>query len=66
MAALIKAVAVSVHLQDVNVVGKPVQQCASQPFGAEDFGPFLEGQVAGAGRDNSALIEKDKAAHPHD
>ena len=45
-AALLEAVAVAVHLQDVYVVGEPVEQGAGQPFRAEDFGPFLEGQVA--------------------
>ena len=38
--------AVFVHLQDVNVVGEPVEQGAGRAFGAEDLRPFLEGQVA--------------------
>ena len=46
-ATLLEAVAVAVHLQDVDVVGKPIEQGAGQPFRAEDFGPFLEGQIAG-------------------
>ena len=46
-AALLEAVAVGVHLQDVDVVGEPVQQSAGEPLGAEDLGPFVEGQVAG-------------------
>ena len=29
------------------MVGKPVQQGASEPPGGEDLGPFVEGQVAG-------------------
>jgi hypothetical protein len=29
----------------VNVVGDSVQQCAGEPFGAEDLGPFVEKQV---------------------
>jgi hypothetical protein len=45
-AALLEAVAVAVHLQDVDMMGEPVQQCAGEPFGTEDFGPFLEWQVA--------------------
>ena len=45
--ALLQPVALAVHLQNVDVVGKPVQQRAGQPFRAEDFGPFLEWQVAG-------------------
>jgi hypothetical protein len=43
---LLEAVAVAVHLQDVNVMCKAVQQCSCEPFGAEDFGPFFEGQIA--------------------
>jgi hypothetical protein len=42
-AALLEAIAVAVHLQDMNVMGKPVEQGAGQPLGAEDLGPFLEG-----------------------
>ena len=26
---------------------KPIEQCASEAFGTEDFGPFREGQVRG-------------------
>jgi len=43
--ALLKAEAVAVHLQDVDVVGKAVEQSAGQPFGAEDLSPFLERKV---------------------
>ena len=46
-ATLLEAVAVAVHLQDVDMVGKPIEQGASKAFGSEDFGPFLEGQIAG-------------------
>jgi hypothetical protein len=42
---LLEAVGVGVHLQDVNVVGDAVQQCAGEPLGAEDLGPLVEGQV---------------------
>jgi hypothetical protein len=31
-----------VHLQDVDMMSKPVQQCAGEAIGAEDFGPFFE------------------------
>jgi hypothetical protein len=31
----------------VDVMGNAVEQSASEPFEAEDLGPFLEGQVAG-------------------
>ena len=54
-AAVLEAVAVAVHLQDVDVVGKPVQQCAGEPFGAKDFGPLFEGKIAGYQR-RSAFI----------
>ena len=30
--AALEAVALPVHLQDVDVVGEPVQQCAGEPF----------------------------------
>jgi hypothetical protein len=46
-AALPETIAVAVHLEDVDVVGQPVEQRAGQTLGAEDLGPFVEGQVAG-------------------
>jgi hypothetical protein len=42
--ALLEPIAVAVHFQDVHVMGEPVEQDASQPFGTEDFGPFLREQ----------------------
>ena len=42
-----EAAAVAVHLQDMDVVGEAVQQRAGEPFGAEDLGPLVEGQVGG-------------------
>ena len=45
--ALVETEAVAVHLQDVDVVGEAVEQRAGEPFRAEDFGPFGEGQIAG-------------------
>ena len=44
---MLEAVAVAVHLQDVNVVGEPVKQSAGEPLGAEHVGPLVEGQVGG-------------------
>src|ERR1017187_874578 len=38
------AVAFPVHLQDVDVMGEPVQQDSCQPFGSERLGPFVERQ----------------------
>ena len=46
-AALAEPVAVAVHLEDVDVVGQPVEQRAGEALGAEGLGPFVEGQVAG-------------------
>ena len=46
-AAVPEAVAVAVHLQDVDVVGEPVQQRSGQPLRVEHVGPFVEGQVGG-------------------
>jgi hypothetical protein len=43
-AALLEAVGVGVHLQDVDVVGDAVQQSTGESLGAEDLGPFIEGQ----------------------
>ena len=45
--ALLEAIAVAVHLEDVDVVGEPVEQGARQPLGAEHAGPFVERQIAG-------------------
>ncbi len=45
--ALIEPVAFAVHLQDVHVMGEPVEERAGQALRAEGFRPFLERQVAG-------------------
>src|SRR5713226_775626 len=45
--ALLEAIAVAVHFEDVDVVCQPVEQRAGQPLGAEHAGPFVEGQVGG-------------------
>ena len=37
------------------MVGEPVQQRAGEPFRAEDFGPFVEGQVGGD-QDGASLV----------
>jgi len=44
-AGLAKALAVAVHLEDMDVVGQPVEQGAYQALGFEGFGPLFEGQV---------------------
>jgi hypothetical protein len=38
--SLLQSVAVAVHLQDMDMVGEPVEQGAGKPLRAEDFGPF--------------------------
>ena len=50
-----EAVAVAVHLQDMDVVGEPVQQRAGEAFRPEDRSPFVEGQVGGD-QDGTPLI----------
>ena len=44
---VVEAVALAVGLQDVDTVGQPVEQGPGHPLVAQDFGPLLEGQVAG-------------------
>ena len=55
MPALPEAVALPVHLQDVNAVGEAVQQGAGEPLGAEDLRPLVEGQIGGD-QDGSSLV----------
>jgi len=40
-------VALALGLDDPAPVGEPVERCPSEPFGSEDLGPGLEGQVGG-------------------
>ena len=40
--ALLQAVAVAVHLEDMNVVGETVEQGPGQALGAEHFRPLVE------------------------
>jgi hypothetical protein len=37
-------------LQDMDVMGKPVEQCTGEPLGTEHAGPFVERQVRGDDR----------------
>ena len=48
-----EAIAVAVHLENVDVVCQPVEKGAGRAFGTEGFGPFVEGQVAGDQRSRS-------------
>jgi hypothetical protein len=43
--ALLEAIAVAVHFEDVDVVRRPVEQRARQPLGPEHAGPLVERQV---------------------
>ena len=52
---MLESVAFAVHLQDVHVVSETVQECAGEPFRAEDIGPLIEGQV-GSHNGGPALI----------
>ena len=54
--ALPEAVALPVHLQDVNAVGEPVQQGAGQPLRAEALLALVEGQV-GRDQDGPPLVQ---------
>ena len=54
-AALVEPVALAVHLEDVDMVGEPVEQRAGEAFGAEHLGPFVERQVGGD-HDRAALV----------
>lgn len=42
-----EAIAFAVHLEDVVVMGQPVEERGGQPLGAEGLVPFIEGQIAG-------------------
>src|SRR3546814_13373212 len=41
-AALGQTIAVAVHLENVDMVGNAVEQCAGQTFGSQGFGPFVK------------------------
>src|SRR5215472_5445476 len=53
--ALLEAIAVAVHFEDVDVVGEPIEQRAGQPLGPEHAGPFVERQIGGD-NDRAALV----------
>ena len=53
--AVAEAVAVAVHLQDVDVAGEPVQQRAGEAFRSEHLGPLVERQVGGD-QDGTPLV----------
>jgi hypothetical protein len=39
----LQAVALAVHLEDVDVMGEPVEERTGEPLRAEDAGPLVEG-----------------------
>ena len=45
--AVFESEAGAVHLEDMNVMGKAIEQRAGQALGGEHAGPFVEGQIAG-------------------
>jgi hypothetical protein len=53
--AVFEPEAVAIHLEDVNVMGESIEQCASQALGTEDAGPLIERQIAG-NDDRAALV----------
>jgi len=42
-----KPVAFTIHLQDVDMMGEPVEQSTGKPFRTEYGCPFIEWQIAG-------------------
>ena len=57
--ALVETKAITVHFQDMGMMGEPVQQRPGQAFGAEHLGPLVEGKIAGqqGGAASVALAE---------
>jgi hypothetical protein len=43
--AVFEPEAVAVHLEDVDVMGKPVKQRASEALGGEHAGPLMKGRL---------------------
>ena len=66
----LQAVAVAVHLEDVDVVGEPVEQRAGETLRAEDAGPLVEAGRRQEGRKDrgqrcsSAQARQSAAARP--
>ena len=53
--AVLEAIAVAVHLEDVDVVGEAVQQRGGEPFGAEHVSPLVERKIGGH-QDGAAFV----------
>ena len=52
---MLEAVAVPIHLQDVDMVGETIEEGSGKPFRAKDLGPLVEGQVGGY-QDRASLL----------
>ena len=53
--AVLEAVALAVHLEDVDVVGEAVQQRAGEALRSEHLGPLVEWEVGGH-QDGASLV----------
>ena len=42
--AVLEAVALPVHLQDIDMVGEAVEESSGEPFRVKHLGPLVEGQ----------------------
>ena len=40
--ALSQAITLAIHLEDIDVVGQPVEERAGEALGAKGFRPFIE------------------------
>ncbi len=58
--ALCQAIALAVHLEDVDVVGQPIEERAGQALGAEGFRPFIKWQVARDQRGPALIALRDQ------
>ena len=45
--AVLEAVAVPVHFEDVDMVSEAIEERSGKPFRAKDLGPLVEGKVGG-------------------
>ena len=43
--AVLEAVAVPVHLQDIDMVSETIEESSGEPLGSKHLGPLVEGQV---------------------
>ena len=55
MPAVLEAVAVPVHFEDVDMVSEAIEERSGKPFRAKNLGPLVEGQV-GCHQDRSSLV----------